>query len=169
MCCSFGKTLSHICPVPRMWPSRCFKLRTWQIFALLALENLGRVSFVFQRFSAWSFSLLPHATSIGECLGETGHVVEASQVSSFFGPAPCEHQNLCWLLCPRVGAFCQGPCLDSQPPDMPRIGKWHQVKSGRGRKTTMPSRASSRPAWFQALASGESLFAKTRLGGFTPL
>lgn len=88
---------------------------------------------------------------------------------SFVTPAPCECQSLCWLLCPPVGAFCQGPCLHSQPLDMPRIGKWPQVKSGCGCKITMPSRASSLPALFQALPSGESLFAKTRLGGFTPL
>ncbi|XP_057594510.1 jouberin isoform X3 [Hippopotamus amphibius kiboko] len=35
--------------------------------------------------------------------------------------APRERQNLCWFLCPPVGAFCQGPRLDSQPLDAPRI------------------------------------------------
>ena len=87
----------------------------------------------------------------------------------FVTPAPCEQQNLCWLLCPPVGAFCQGPCLDSQPLDMPRIGKLSQVKSVCRHKITMPSGASSLPALFQALPSGESLLAKTRLGDFTPL
>lgn len=87
----------------------------------------------------------------------------------FATPAPCEHQNLRWLLCPPVGAFRQGPCLDSQPLDMPRIGEWPQVKSGCRHKITMPSRASSLPGFFQALPSGESLFAETRLGAFTPL
>ncbi|XP_060139249.1 jouberin isoform X2 [Globicephala melas] len=32
-----------------------------------------------------------------------------------------ECQNLCWFLCPPVGAFCQGVRLDSQPLDAPRI------------------------------------------------
>ncbi|XP_058422206.1 jouberin isoform X4 [Diceros bicornis minor] len=35
--------------------------------------------------------------------------------------APRERQNLCWFLCPPVGAFSQGPRLDSQPLAAPRI------------------------------------------------
>lgn len=129
-----------------------------------ALRDCGRLSFVLQRFSAESISLLLHAPS--KCLeGETGHVFEAPQVFSFVTPAP---QYLCWFPCPPGGAFYQGPHLDSQPLTAPRIGKWPQVESDSGYKWTRPPKASSLPVLFQAPLPGWSLFPSIkRLGDFT--